>query len=107
MRGRDLLPELVEVPLEDLQPLLALLLFPRGRFGFLGEQEALLLHLEHQVGVALELLLLLGLDRLEEDDLLLVKRQLLAQAADLLGELLDFGLLDAVLEPVPVRVAEN
>ena len=57
--------------------------------------------------MALELLLLLRLDGLEEYDLLLVERQLLAQAADLLGELLDFGLLDSVLEPIPVRVAEN
>ena len=68
----NFLPELVQVPLEDLQALLALLLLRPGLLGVFLKEQSFLLHFEHQVSMTLQLLLLLGLNRFQEHDLFLV-----------------------------------
>ena len=107
LSARDLLPELVQVPFEELQAVLALLLLRPGLFSLFLQEQPLLLHLEHEVSVALKLLLLLGLDCLQEHDLLLVDRQLILKAIHLLHELFDLRLLNPIADPIPVGVAEQ
>ena len=57
--------------------------------------------------MALQLLLLLGFNRLEEYNLLLVDRQLLLKTVRVLCELLNFRLVDTGTDSISVRIAEE